>query len=177
MSRGRPARTLLLAALLGGVVLVSACGGGGGAPPTNAPAELSLSSLADGTPVALSDLRGSPVLLTSWATWCPECKPHLPGLEMLWRNRHSDGLEVIAVNIDGPGINREIQPMVDAMGLTMPVWRDPHHGFADAFGMVGVPSTVLLDRDGRVAARWVGATEFTGTSVTEAVDAVLAGGG
>lgn len=176
MSRGRPARTRLLAALLAGIALVTACGNGGAASPTEAPAELSLTTLADGTPVALTDLRGTPVLLTSWATWCTECKPHLPGLETLWQERHSKGLQVIAVNIDGPGINHEIQPMVDAMGLTMPVWRDPHNGFAEAFGMRGVPSTVLVDREGRVAARWIGATEFTSASVIEAVDAVLAGG-
>ncbi len=154
-------------------IVAAACGSPGATTSPDPPADLALTTLADGAPTTLAGLRGSPVLLSSWATWCGECKPHLPDLEGLWKARGADGLAVVAVNVDGPGINREIAPMVEGVGLTMPVWLDPHRAFATAFGMSGVPSTVLLDRSGHVIRRWLGPVDFMGDDVIDAVDVAL----
>lgn len=151
--------------------LLAGCGGGRGGE-TAAPSDYDAATLT-GARASVSDLRGKAVLLSSWATWCSECKDGLRSLERLWHERRDDGLTTVAVNIDARGIDRRVGPMVSSLGLTMPVWRDPDNGFASAFDAVGVPTSVLLDREGRVVRTWVGELDFRSEEVGMAVHEAL----
>ena len=130
--------------------------------------------LVSGAPTSLEQLRGSPVLLSSWATWCVECRKDMPGLEQLWQDWRDEGLQVIAVNLDGPGINRGIRAMVQEYGLTMPVWRDPSNAYSTALGTYGIPVSVLLDREGHEVTRWIGPVSFQSDDVVAIVEQILA---
>ncbi len=128
-----------------------------------------------GRPVSLASLRGSPVLLASWATWCAPCRIELPKLQALHERRRGDGLRIVLVNVDSDGADRSaIDSMAERYGLTMPLWRDPTDRFATTFGGLGVPATVLVDRGGRVVDRWFGTLRTSDPDVVGSLDRVTA---
>ncbi len=129
----------------------------------------------DGRSITLAELRGRPVLLSSWATWCSECKEEFPGLQRTWRDRQAAGLQVIAVNVDGPLPGRAIRAVLDKYGLTMPVWLDSNNAYAITFHALGVPTSVLLDADGHVVKQWNGQIDFGNAEVKTILDQVLGG--
>lgn len=117
--------------------------------------DLKLTSLA-GEQVSLEGLRGSTVLLNTWATWCPPCRDELPALEAVARRYADRGLVVVGVNIgESPSA---VRSFVDRSGLTFPVWLDPGEASLRAFATISLPSTFLIDPSGLVRARWFGAT-------------------
>lgn len=106
--------------------------------------------------VALSDLRGAPALLTSWATWCKECKTLLPDLERFHEQQGADGVQVVAVNVNAPGSEGDVVALEHQYGMRMARWRDVDNDFTQAFRSRGVPTSVLIDADGTVVRRWPG---------------------
>lgn len=165
-------RRVLAAAAAIGALAVTGCGGAGGDAPVPRTLAYAAASL-DGEPVSLADVPG-PAVLTSWATWCVECKEELPSLERLWRARRSEGLAVVAVNVDRNGIDRRVRSMARELDLTMPIWRDGDNRYSAVLGTIGVPTSVLLDARHRVVAVWLGATDFQEPAVAAAIDRVLA---
>lgn len=156
MSRGRLGAFLLIVA---GFALLSRWVGDAPLAPPPLPANL----VADtGAPVAdftLPDLqgrarssvewRGRLVLLNFWATWCAPCREELPSLEALHRALSSEGLAVVAVSLDGAAGDRVARFVADA-GVTFPMLHDPSRSLADRLGVRVYPTSVLLDRGGRV---------------------------
>lgn len=138
-----------------------------------APLSYSARLFDSGEVVSLAALRGQPILLTSWATWCTECKAMLPALEEIWKTRKAQGLLVIAVNLDGPGSQRGARAMITRYGLTMPVWRDRDNAYASTFQAIGVPTSVLLDSQGRLTKMWVGRLDLHAPEVQQAIATVL----
>jgi len=121
-----------------------------------------------GRPVRLSDLRGQVVLLNVWATWCVPCQVEMPSMERLYRRFRGEGLRIVAVSIDAaPG---ELGAMGYAggdpaafardLGLTFDIWRQPSARIQRDYRATGVPESYLIGRDGRVAKKVVGATEW-----------------
>jgi thiol-disulfide isomerase/thioredoxin len=109
-----------------------------------------------GRSVSVADLHGRPALLTSWATWCHNCKTLLPGLQSLAETQGDHGLQVIAVNVNALGSDGEVASVERDYGMTMPRWRDADDDFTHEFRARGVPTSVLLDADGRVVQQWPG---------------------
>ena len=117
--------------------------------------DLALTSLS-GDAVSLEGLRGSVVLLNTWATWCPPCRDELPALEAVSRRYADRGLVVIGVNIgESPAT---VRAFLDRSGLTFPIWLDPDEASLRAFATISLPSSFLIDASGVVRARWFGAT-------------------
>ena len=140
--------------------MVAACGEsapeeGEAADPDMAPA-LDAVTL-DGDSVALADLRGEVVLLNVWATWCVPCRKEAPELQELHETHRADGLRVVGVTVDNRGAGDQIRQFVDEFGMTYDIWWDPDGAAIEAFGAAGVPLTVLIGRDGRIAWRHLGA--------------------
>ena len=123
------------------------------------------------------ELRGRPALLTSWATWCTECRYELPQLERLWREQRDQGLQVVAVNVDTTGGVGPPGRAADAYGLTMPLWSDESNSFTSFFGGIGVPTSVLLDERGRIVHVWKGAVDFEDPSQTSPITSLLQAAG
>ena len=110
-----------------------------------------------GDSVTLSDLRGEVALVNVWATWCVPCRKEAPELEALHQTYADSGLHVVGVTVDNRGAESQIREFVDRHGMTYDIWWDPDGRAIDAFGAAGVPLTVLVDRDGTVAWRHLGA--------------------
>lgn len=110
----------------------------------------------DGQRVALADLRGRAALLTSWATWCRECKTLLPALEAYHQEQGDTGVRVVAVNVNAPGAEGDVVALERAYSMSMDRWRDVDNDFTQVFRSRGVPTSVLVDGDGAVVRRWPG---------------------
>ena len=121
----------------------------------------------DGREVRLSDLRGKVVLLDFWATWCGYCRQALPTIELLHRSLQTKGLVVYGVDDEAPEIARAY---LQKYGYTMPSLVDSASAAARAFFVNSWPTTVLIDRDGKV-------TYYESGSEAEALrDAIRAAG-
>jgi cytochrome c biogenesis protein CcmG/thiol:disulfide interchange protein DsbE len=107
-----------------------------------------------GEPVRLGDLRGRPVVITFWASWCPPCRTEAPLLERAWQTHRAEGLVVVGINVwDSAPAARAF---IDELGLTYPTAADPNGAVAIDYGLAGVPETVFIDRQGRIVGRWAG---------------------
>jgi cytochrome c biogenesis protein CcmG/thiol:disulfide interchange protein DsbE len=113
----------------------------------------SLESL-DGETVSLSDLEGNVVLVNFWATWCPPCQAEIPDFEEAYRQRGGDGLVVLGVNVEEPA--SQVLPFVTDMGMTYPVLLDRDGRISREYRALGLPTSVLVDRDGVIRFRQEG---------------------
>ena len=136
-----------------------------GSSNVDLPSEYSAKDIFSDQTVSLHDYHGSAVVVMSWATWCMDCKEELTALERLWVSEQERGLIVIAVNLDSIKANERIKSMVTQYELTYPVWRDPENTFYSTFNSPGIPTTVLLDKQGTVLRAWVGPVDFNDAKV------------
>jgi peroxiredoxin len=141
------------------VVLLSGCysgggpkrsvdGGGGPAMLTGAPAvSFDVPTLTGGTD-SLAAHRGSIVLMNFWATWCPPCKEEMPALEQLYRENRARGLVVLG--IDQGESAATAGAFARAHGVTFPILVDADQQYASSYVSIGLPTTVIVGRDGHV---------------------------
>jgi cytochrome c biogenesis protein CcmG, thiol:disulfide interchange protein DsbE len=119
-----------------------------------APAHLGVEvELLDGGTTTLGDLRGRPVVVNFFASWCPPCVAEMPEFEAVHRDR-SD--EVAFVGLALQDSRDAAQALVEVTGVSYPVAADPDGVLFRQFGGVAMPTTVFLDADGRVTARHSG---------------------
>ena len=109
----------------------------------------------DGDSITLSDLRGTPVLLNVWATWCVPCRTEMPELQEI-SEKYEGSLEVIGVSIDEYGTQDAVRGFLEDVGTDFRILLDPEQRAVRSFTTVGVPETFLVDSEGVVRARWVG---------------------
>jgi peroxiredoxin len=111
----------------------------------------------DGGTWRMVDHRGEVVLVNYWATWCEPCWEEAPGLVRLSQELGPKGLAVLGVSVDDGGRGK-VQQFVDEFHLPYPVaLQEPMSQMSR--GMAGVPTTILVDRQGRVAKTYVGQVE------------------
>ena len=109
----------------------------------------------DGGMWRTGDHRGQVVLVNYWATWCGPCWEETPGLIRLSREMGPKGLAVVGVAMDEGG-REKVQKFVDEFRVPYPVVL-PERLSQVEYGLEGVPTTILLDKQGRVAKSYVGA--------------------
>ena len=115
---------------------------------------------ADGNAVSLSQLRGKPVVVNLWATWCPPCRSELPDFDAAARE-FGDRVTFLMVDLtDGDRETREnaAQFLADE-GLTFPVYFDEDGSAAKALDAYAIPVSLFVDADGGVAERYIGAMD------------------
>lgn len=134
------------------------------------------SSRLDGQPASLDALRGAPVLLNVWATWCHPCRDEIPVLEALHREHAPQGLEVIGVSIDDDGRTADIRRFASEFGVTYTIWHDPDQRVMPTFSVIGVPTTFLIDRDGRLVWRKTGEVKAGDPALAAALESVVGAG-
>jgi len=141
------------AALAGPERSLPGAGGAAAAPgaESDRPADFTLADL-DGQPVTLSRLLGkTPVLLVFWATWCPECKAAIPEINALTTGPLAEKLQIFG--IDFRESREKVAQAVKSRGIRYPVLLDERGQAARAFGVVGVPTYILIGREGKVLYR------------------------
>ena len=122
----------------------------------------------DGRTVSLASLKGKVVVLNVWATWCRPCRVEMPALERLHQQLRGEGLEVVAVSVDTPpGVlsptgqfSGDVKAFVDAMELTFTVLHDPARTVEELFLVQGLPTTLIIDKAGRIQQKIVGARQW-----------------
>ncbi|MBL8075853.1 MAG: TlpA family protein disulfide reductase [Nitrospira sp.] len=125
----------------------------------------------DGTPVDSMQLRGKVLLVNFWATWCGPCKEEMPALERLKSIFANKEFELLAVTTDQ---QREgIRKYVATLGLHFPVLIDERKEVSAAFGVRGLPTTVLIDKQGRMAALVVGPRQWDGPESVTLIQALM----
>ncbi len=108
---------------------------------------------ADGNQVALSDLRGRPVILNFWATWCGPCRLEMPDLVRAYQEHGEDGLVVIGVNFqENP---EQIQGFAQEFAIPFVLAADAGD-VARAYQVRVMPSSYFIDKEGKVNTRWLG---------------------
>jgi cytochrome c biogenesis protein CcmG, thiol:disulfide interchange protein DsbE len=137
------------------------------------PAPAFAASMPGGDTVSLGALRGDPVLLNVWATWCPPCREEMPALQVLHETYGPRGLRVIGVSVDSRGAESAIRSFTADHGITFTILHDPAEAVSRQFRINGVPETFLIDADGRIAHRWIGAFDPLADDATRRIEAAL----
>jgi cytochrome c biogenesis protein CcmG/thiol:disulfide interchange protein DsbE len=106
-----------------------------------------------GDSVSLAELRGQVVLLNLWATWCAPCRQETPFLEELFKARKEHGLNVVGVSMDTGDARDQVAEFVEEYGVTYSILLDPQMRGMDAYRVMGLPASFLIDRDGVL--RWM----------------------
>jgi cytochrome c biogenesis protein CcmG, thiol:disulfide interchange protein DsbE len=122
--------------------------------------------------ISLANLRGKVVLLNFWASWCLECRPEMPLLEELHREFAPLGLAVIGINVREE--RTAVRRYADELRLTFSLVLDPDGKINALYGVVGLPTTFIVGRDGRAVALAVGPREWAGQPARALVQALLA---
>jgi thiol-disulfide isomerase/thioredoxin len=139
-------------------------------PPVLAP-ELAVTA-RDGTVVHLADLKGKPVLINLWATWCAPCVREMPSLERLAVER-AGTLRVLAISEDRRGED-VVGPFLEKNDLKrLPIFLDGKSDASHAFGVDAIPTTILIDRRGREVGRFLGPAEWDGSAARRLIDRLL----
>lgn len=142
------------------------------APETAAPGDLALRSL-DGTPFSLDSLRGQLVVLDFWASWCLPCQASFPFLNGLQAKYGGRGLRVVGLTLEDN--SDAIFSFLDSVPATFSIVRDPSGRAGDAFRVVAMPTTFLLDRGGRIVARFEGGDRRAHAGLEAAIAALVSG--
>jgi peroxiredoxin len=120
--------------------------------------DFTLPGIGDGPPLRLADLRGRVVLINFWATWCKPCEDEMPAMERLYRSLPRGGFELVAISVDdGP---EPVLAFRDRLGLSFPLLLDPEQKVSGAYAAKQFPETLLVDQNGVVVERYVGAKEW-----------------
>lgn len=113
-----------------------------------------------GNAVSLADYEGKVVLLNFWATWCPPCRAEMPGIDRLAGEMNGDDVAVIALSTDRHDVGRILSFFDEINVENLPVLQDRRGAVARRAGALGLPVTILLDREGREVARLQGEAEW-----------------
>ncbi|HKT12655.1 MAG TPA: TlpA disulfide reductase family protein [Terriglobia bacterium] len=117
-----------------------------------------LSQLPSGK-LSLSEFKGHVVVLNFWATWCPPCVMETPSLEKFASEMKPQGVAVLGVSVDEN--ENQLKQFVQQYHLSYPVARDPSAALANSYGTYKLPESYIIGRDGRVADKIIGATNWT----------------
>lgn len=114
----------------------------------------------DGHTRTLSTFGGNFLLLNIWATWCVPCRKEMPTLDRLQSTLGGLGFEVVALSIDRGGLD-VVRKFYDKIGVThLPTYIDTTGAALRALAIAGLPTTLLIDREGREIGRLVGPAEW-----------------
>ena len=143
------------ALLLAGLLFNEAPTGASGAERVSHPADDFTLPLFDGGEITLSDLRGTPVVINFWASWCPPCREEARDLERVWRHYQPQGVTFIGVDIQDK--REDALAYIAEFDVTYPNGQDLDGRITIDYGVGGIPVTFFIDKEGMIDSRWVGA--------------------
>lgn len=133
--------------------------------------DFKLDALAGGQ-TSLSELKGSVVVVDFWATWCPPCRASMPHLNKMYEENKASGAKVFAINCKED--KKDVQDFAQQNKLTVPILLCTSDELMQAYQVSGIPLTVIIGKDGKVAKTFEGYGEGTGKQIDKEVAAQLA---
>ena len=110
--------------------------------------------------INLEDFKGNLILLNFWATWCAPCKEEMPSLDQLKNNSNLDNLKIFPINVGQENEEKAINFFNDLKISNLDTYFDSSITLAKKFSLRGIPTTILLNKDGYEFARIVGSIDF-----------------
>ena len=106
-------------------------------------------------------------VINFWATWCPPCRQEMPSLQRLWRTLQPDGVELVAIDFGDPPA--PVQEFAREANIRFPLLLDPLGETVRAYGVVGLPTTFVVDRQGQVAIKATGERDWDAQRIVDAI--------
>lgn len=113
----------------------------------------------------LSSYRGKVVVINFWATWCPPCLEEMPSMQQVWEDLQGPQFEILAINVseDDFAIGNFIDGMVPEPGF--PILKDEDMGVVGAWQVRALPTTLVVDKQGRIIYRALGGRDMNSDSI------------
>jgi thiol-disulfide isomerase/thioredoxin len=134
------------------------------------PIEFSL-PLLEGKEQKLSALKGKVVFLNFWATWCGPCRVEMPSMENLHQRFKDQGLEILAVNCQEK--STEVLSFMKGNKFTFPAALDTSGNISSRYGVRAIPTTCIIDRDGKIIIRVAGSLNWDDPKIIAAFETLL----
>ena len=113
-----------------------------------------------GNEISLNNYQGKLVIVNFWATWCAPCKKEMPSLDMLYQDNNFKNLQVFAVNMERPNVLKTKKFFTNLNIQKLEIFFDPNLNFVKEFKLRGVPTTILINKNGEEFARIIGEANF-----------------
>jgi thiol-disulfide isomerase/thioredoxin len=110
--------------------------------------------------INLDDLNGNLILLNFWATWCAPCKEEMPSLDNLQSNKTLNNLKIFPINIGKDNLKKALEFFEDLEITNLNIYFDNPSTLAKTFSLRGVPTSILINKDGYEFARIMGSIDF-----------------
>ncbi|MGD2162934.1 MAG: TlpA disulfide reductase family protein [Anaerolineales bacterium] len=136
--------------------------------------DFSLNTL-EGQQITLSELRGDPIIVNLWASWCPPCRAEMPAIQKVYDQNQARGLQVLAVNMTYQDSETAAEAFVQEYELSFPVLLDMTGMVGNGYQMRALPSTYFIDREGIIQQVIIGGPMSEAT-LQSAVEALFEGG-
>ncbi len=121
----------------------------------------------DGNVYRLSELRGQPVIINFWATWCPPCREEMPSMQRAWEQLQKQGVMMLAINV-GESADTVFQFLAN-YPVEFPLLLDADSDVATGWPVRGLPSTYVVDPEGRIVYSAIGGREWDDPKLLEPV--------
>ena len=108
----------------------------------------------------LDDYKGNLILLNFWATWCAPCKEEMPSLDLLQEQKNLDNLKIFAINVGQDNLENSKIFFEDLKIKNLKIYFDSPITLAKEFGLRGIPTSILMNKDGLEFARIIGSINF-----------------
>ncbi len=110
--------------------------------------------------INLNDFQGNLIILNFWATWCAPCKEEMPSLDLLQENKVLDNLKIFPINVGQENVEKTSNFFSNLEIKNLDLYFDTPITLAKTFGLRGIPTTILFNKDGLEFARIVGSINF-----------------
>ena len=110
--------------------------------------------------IDLSDYKGNLILLNFWATWCAPCKKEMPSLDLLQTNKNLSNLKIFPINVGQDNIEKSLKFFEELRIRNLKLYFDSPITLAKKFKLRGIPTSILINKDGSEFARIVGSIDF-----------------
>ena len=124
--------------------------------------------------LSLENWKGRVVLLNLWATWCAPCRHEMPSLNRLQEALGGDAFEVLALSVDRKGLKASAKFLEEVKASALGLYNDKSSEALQQLKVIGLPATLLIDRQGREIGRLVGPAEWDAPEAQELIKAALA---
>ena len=115
----------------------------------------------------LIDFKGNLILLNFWATWCTPCKKEMPSLDKLQIHKNLDNLKIFPINVGQDDLEKSTKFFNDLQIKNLKIYFDPSINLTKKFGLRGIPTSILINKDGLEFARIIGSIDFEDSEFIE----------